>query len=141
MGISLTSELSNLTKLSAIHLSGPIGGYEAIGTFEVPDLQQLVLLFNGTFDDDRPLPDPVLPLFNQGRLTSLTKLEIGSDEHFKQVGALCCHLSFHTESTTTKIRLGLRCRFFLFVSSLLYNGKEDAASFNNLDGGQVFKNF
>ena len=83
----MTPELSKLTKLSAIHLSGPVGGYEVLGTFKLPDLQQLFLLFNGSYEEQR-LPDPVLPLFNTGAFSGLTKLEISSIVQFGQVEVL-----------------------------------------------------
>ena len=95
----MTPELSKLTKLSAIHLSGPMSDYEVIGTFTAPDLRQLVLYFDNTNGDlDQQLPDPVLPLFNTGSLTSLTKLEIDSFAHFRQVDALPWCLAIDTES-------------------------------------------
>ena len=86
MDIFVTPDLSKLTKLSAIRLSGPLSGYEAIDTLTAPDLQELVLCFDNTYGDQH-LPEPVLPLFNTGSLTSLTKLEIDSFAHFRQVDA------------------------------------------------------
>ena len=87
MGILVTPELSNLTKLSAIRLSGPLGSYEVIGTFPAPHLQQLVLCFDELYRDEL-LPDPVLPLFETGALVGLTKLEISSYAVFGQVDTL-----------------------------------------------------
>ena len=82
MDIFVMPDWSKLAKLSSIHVSGLLGGYEAIGTVPAPDLQQLVLHFEGPCED-QDLPDPVLPLFNTGALSSLTRLEISSSVHFK----------------------------------------------------------
>ena len=97
MDIFITPEFSNLAKLSAIHLSGLLGGYKAIGTIQAPDLKQLVLHFGGPCEDQE-LPNPVLPVFITGILVSLTKLEIGSFVHFAQVDVLPQHLTSHIES-------------------------------------------
>ena len=96
MDVLVTPGMSNLTKLSALHLSGTMGNYEAIGTFKFPDLQQLVLRFGGV-SQDQDLPEPVLPLFNTGGLLGLTKLEIGSSILFEQVDALPRHVTIHKE--------------------------------------------
>ena len=98
MGILVTPGLSNLTKLSAIHLSGPLGSYEVIGTFPGPHLQQLVLCFDELYGDEL-LPDPVPPLFNTGALVGLTKLEINSYTMFRQVDILPWHLTLRADST------------------------------------------
>ena len=96
MDIFVTPELTKLSKLSAIHLSGPLGGYEAIGTFPAPNLQELVLCFDELYAD-RLLPDPVLPLFNTGALVGLTKLETSSYAVFRQVDTLTWHMMTYTE--------------------------------------------
>ena len=96
MAILLTPGMSNLAKLSAIHLLGPIGGYSTIGTLKAPDLQELVLDFDG-FGHDHDVANPVLPLFETGALTGLTKLEISSFMHFRQVNVLPWHLAIDSE--------------------------------------------
>ena len=90
MDIFVTPEWSKLTQLSVLHLSGPLGGYEAIGTFTVPDLKQLVLHFDRDYQcfHDPPLPDPLLPLFDTTALCSLTKLELSSGPDIEQVNGL-----------------------------------------------------
>ena len=90
----MTPEWSNLTKLSVLHLSGDLGGYDAIGTFSVPDLKQLVLHIDAEYQGihDPPLPDSALPLFDTAALCSLTKLEISSAPWVKQVNVLPWHL-------------------------------------------------
>ena len=104
MDVFVTPEMSNLAKLSAICLGGPIGGYEAIGTLKIPNLQQLDLYFNGHYRDQH-LPDQLLPIFSPGALSSLTKLEIRSFALFEQVDALPWHVTTHKESAkNTTIR-------------------------------------
>ena len=129
--IFVTPQLSNLAKLSAIHLSGSISGYEAIGTFPAPDLQELVLCFDNTFYE-QPLPDPILPLFNTGTLLGLTKLDIASFAQFRQVDALPLHLISETESTL-KGNLVI-CAVPMFATSPFYNGKKIVANSCDLEG-------
>ena len=102
MDIFVMPEWSNLTKLSALRLSGNLGGYEAIHTFPVPDLKQLALHFDGDYigSPDPPVADHGLPLF--GAFCSLTKLEICS-AWYEQVHALYWHSMTHTEGARNTI--------------------------------------
>ena len=126
MDIFVAPELSNLTKLSVIHLSGSIGGYEAIGTFSVPDLQELVIFFNGNYKD-HDLPNPVLPLFDVGALVSLTKLELDSFAQFSQVSTLPWHSATFTQSTSRgKVAFSSRPQSASFS---LYRREKFAAGF------------
>ena len=79
----LTPELSNLSKLSAIHVCGPVEDYEPIGT--ITNLQQLTLHIDSCYRD-LEMPDPLPPICETGSLTRLTRLEIGSCMELEQVG-------------------------------------------------------
>ena len=124
----VTPGLSNLTKLSAIHLLGPISGYKAIGTFLAPDFQQLDLYFSGPIDDP-DLQDPILPLFNTGGLTSLTKLEIGSFAHFEQVDALPWQLTIQIGSAK---EIWCSEQYHHPLPSSIFNREKNAARLHNL---------